>query len=119
MSHQLPVPMSAPICGVGMFTPERKLISSSHLIIPRTRTRTQSRGLRYGGHTHPVSPAERHILSPANDPFTEQANSFYTILDSWEPFIAPIVLTAFAVFTRMYRIGRSNIVTWDEAQYVT
>jgi dolichyl-phosphate-mannose-protein mannosyltransferase len=29
------------------------------------------------------------------------------------------VLTALAVFTRMYRIGRSNIVTWDEAQYVT
>jgi len=30
--------------------------------------------------------------------------------------IAPIVLTALALFTRLYRIGRSNIVTWDEAQ---
>lgn len=28
----------------------------------------------------------------------------------------PILLTAVAIFTRMYRIGRSNIVTWDEAQ---
>ncbi|KAF4214340.1 hypothetical protein CNMCM8980_004674 [Aspergillus fumigatiaffinis] len=44
-------------------------------------------------------------------------SSFSSILDSWEPFIAPIVLTALAVFTRMYRIGRSNIVTWDEAHF--
>lgn len=39
------------------------------------------------------------------------------VLSGWEPIIAPIILTALALFTRLYRIGRSNIVTWDEAQY--
>lgn len=32
--------------------------------------------------------------------------------------IAPIVFTALAFFTRLYKIGLSNIVTWDEAQSV-
>lgn len=45
-----------------------------------------------------------------------QSNSYLSILLGWEPIIAPILLTALSVFTRMYRIGRSNIVTWDEAQ---
>lgn len=44
--------------------------------------------------------------------------SFLAILDEWEVVIAPIMFTALALFTRLYRIGRSNIVTWDEAQYV-
>lgn len=45
-----------------------------------------------------------------------KANPSVSILDNWEPLIMPILLTAVAIFTRMYRIGRSNIVTWDEAQ---
>lgn len=45
-----------------------------------------------------------------------QSPSFLHVLARWEPIIAPIVLTALALFTRLYRIGRSNIVTWDEAQ---
>jgi hypothetical protein len=36
---------------------------------------------------------------------------------SSEPIIAPIILTALALFTRLYQIGRSNIVTWDEAHF--
>jgi dolichyl-phosphate-mannose-protein mannosyltransferase len=40
------------------------------------------------------------------------------ILDEWEVVIAPILFTAVAVFTRLWKIGLSNIVTWDEAQYV-
>jgi dolichyl-phosphate-mannose-protein mannosyltransferase len=44
------------------------------------------------------------------------SNSYVSALLEWEHIIAPIILTAFSVFTRMYRIGRSNIVTWDEAQ---
>ncbi|KAE8348138.1 Dolichyl-phosphate-mannose-protein mannosyltransferase-domain-containing protein [Aspergillus coremiiformis] len=40
-----------------------------------------------------------------------------SILDTWEPLIMPILLTAVAIFTRMYRIGRSDIVTWDEAHF--
>lgn len=37
-------------------------------------------------------------------------------LDEWEFLIAPLIFTAFAFFTRMWRIGLSPIVTWDEAQ---
>jgi hypothetical protein len=32
--------------------------------------------------------------------------------------IAPLIFTFLAFFTRMWRIGLSDIVTWDEAQYV-
>ncbi len=44
--------------------------------------------------------------------------SILQILDEWEVVIAPLVFTAFALFTRLYKIGLSNIVTWDEAQQV-
>ena len=39
-------------------------------------------------------------------------------LDEYEFLLAPIIFTLLSFATRMYRIGRSNIVTWDEAQYV-
>jgi len=39
-------------------------------------------------------------------------------LDEYEFIIAPLVFTALAFFTRMWKIGLSPIVTWDEAQYV-
>ncbi|KUL84819.1 hypothetical protein ZTR_07243 [Talaromyces verruculosus] len=44
-------------------------------------------------------------------------NSFLDVLDEWEFVIAPIIFTALSFFTRMYRIGLSNIVTWDEAHF--
>ena len=40
-----------------------------------------------------------------------------TYLDEFEFILAPIVFTALSFFTRLFRIGLSNIVTWDEAQY--
>ncbi|MBE3049921.1 hypothetical protein IMZ48_46970 [Candidatus Bathyarchaeota archaeon] len=40
------------------------------------------------------------------------------VLDDWEPVITPIIFTLLAAFTRLYKIGLSNIVTWDEAQFV-
>ncbi|KAJ5443640.1 Dolichyl-phosphate-mannose--protein mannosyltransferase 2 [Penicillium daleae] len=46
-----------------------------------------------------------------------QSPSFLHVLAGWEPIIAPILLTALSLFTRLYRIGRSNIVTWDEAHF--
>ncbi|KAJ6127471.1 hypothetical protein N7523_003083 [Penicillium sp. IBT 18751x] len=46
-----------------------------------------------------------------------QSPSFLHVLAGWEPTIAPILLTALSLFTRLYRIGRSNIVTWDEAHF--
>ncbi|KAF8544482.1 protein O-mannosyl-transferase 2 [Trichophaea hybrida] len=38
-------------------------------------------------------------------------------IESIESIIAPIVFTLLAFFTRMYKIGQSNIVTWDEAHF--
>jgi len=48
----------------------------------------------------------------------KKSPSVLQILDEWEVVIAPIIFTAFALFTRLYKIGLSNIVTWDEAQQV-
>ena len=45
-------------------------------------------------------------------------SSVMETLDEYEPLYAPIMFTFLAFFTRMYKIGLSNIVTWDEAQYV-
>lgn len=42
-----------------------------------------------------------------------------TVLDTfnqWEPIFAPLIFTALAFFTRLWKIGISDIVTWDEAQ---
>ena len=43
--------------------------------------------------------------------------SFTKILDNYEYLIAPLIFTALAFFTRMYKIGLSDIVTWDEAHF--
>ncbi|GJD02131.1 dolichyl-phosphate-mannose-protein mannosyltransferase [Colletotrichum higginsianum] len=40
-----------------------------------------------------------------------------SFLDQWEVVIAPIIFTAVAIFTRLWRIGLSDIVTWDEAHF--
>ncbi|ETN36343.1 uncharacterized protein HMPREF1541_08620 [Cyphellophora europaea CBS 101466] len=42
---------------------------------------------------------------------------FLQILDEYEYIIAPVIFTAFALFTRLWKIGLSNIVTWDEAHF--
>lgn len=47
---------------------------------------------------------------------TQKSPGLLQILDDYEFLIAPLVFTAFALFTRLWRIGLSNIVTWDEAQ---
>ncbi|KAF3483580.1 dolichyl-phosphate-mannose-protein mannosyltransferase 2 [Arthroderma uncinatum] len=48
---------------------------------------------------------------------TEKSPSFCEILDDLEVFIAPLIFTALACFTRLWRIGLSDIVTWDEAHF--
>lgn len=48
-----------------------------------------------------------------NADINTQTKSF---LDEWEPIYAPIIFTALAFFTRLWKIGLSPIVTWDEAQ---
>ncbi|QBZ57297.1 hypothetical protein PoMZ_02221 [Pyricularia oryzae] len=47
----------------------------------------------------------------------KQEASFLQVLDEWEFLIAPIIFTALAFFTRLYQIGKSDIVTWDEAHF--
>ena len=37
-------------------------------------------------------------------------------IDEYEFLIAPLIFTLLSFFTRMFRIGLSPIVTWDEAQ---
>ncbi|RDW83200.1 PMT-domain-containing protein [Coleophoma crateriformis] len=37
--------------------------------------------------------------------------------DEWEFIIAPVLFTLLAFFTRLYKIGLSPIVTWDEAHF--
>jgi len=49
-----------------------------------------------------------------NSQQTEQ--TFIQFLDEWEFIIAPVLFTILAFFTRLYKIGLSPIVTWDEAQ---
>jgi len=50
------------------------------------------------------------------DDARQTQQSVLNILDEWEFLIAPIIFTALAFFTRMWKIGLSPIVTWDEAQ---
>lgn len=47
-----------------------------------------------------------------------ESPSILQLIDEWEVVWAPIIFTAVAFFTRLYKIGLSNIVTWDEAQQV-
>ncbi|KAI9923675.1 Protein O-mannosyltransferase 2 [Aspergillus wentii] len=70
----------------------------------------------------PSSESASRVLTPYTQHDDEKKskpefNPFLSTLAAWEPIIAPIILTAFSIFTRLYRIGRSNIVTWDEAHF--
>ena len=47
-----------------------------------------------------------------------QDPGFLETLDEYEFLITPIVFTILALGTRLWKIGLSPIVTWDEAQYV-
>ncbi|OJJ06420.1 hypothetical protein ASPVEDRAFT_200382 [Aspergillus versicolor CBS 583.65] len=58
-----------------------------------------------------------HLAEPDDGKKKPLRSSYLSALADWEPIIAPILLTALSMFTRMYQIGRSNIVTWDEAHF--
>ncbi len=47
---------------------------------------------------------------------SQPQSGLIAFLDEWEFLIAPVIFTALSFFTRMWRIGLSPIVTWDEAQ---
>ncbi|KAL6234236.1 hypothetical protein BDW75DRAFT_169853 [Aspergillus navahoensis] len=57
------------------------------------------------------------LVEPDDKKRKQQPSSYLSALADWEPLIAPLLLTILSMFTRMYRIGRSNIVTWDEAHF--
>jgi hypothetical protein len=64
-----------------------------------------------------VSIASRGSVSKTTKlTFLQSQPSFLQLLDEYEFIIAPLIFTAFAFFTRLYRVGLSPIVTWDEAQ---
>ncbi|KAI9716884.1 MAG: hypothetical protein M1812_005033 [Candelaria pacifica] len=44
-------------------------------------------------------------------------SSILAFLDEYEFILAPIIFTLLSFFTRMYKIGLSPIVTWDEAHF--
>ncbi|OCT52587.1 Dolichyl-phosphate-mannose--protein mannosyltransferase 2 [Cladophialophora carrionii] len=63
-----------------------------------------------GQHVYKVEAEDTKKLQKAQ-------TGFIQFLDEWEFLIAPIIFTAFALFTRLWRIGLSPIVTWDEAHF--
>jgi hypothetical protein len=68
----------------------------------------------------PGTPQEVIVQPPQVDDKkkTKPQPSVLDVLSDWEWFIAPIVFTALAFFTRFYKIGLSPIVTWVVAQCV-
>ncbi|ROW03962.1 hypothetical protein VSDG_01063 [Cytospora chrysosperma] len=61
--------------------------------------------------------AVQHQTQTAEKQKAKKQLSPLQFLDEWEFLIAPIIFTALAFFTRLYKIGISNIVTWDEAHF--
>jgi dolichyl-phosphate-mannose-protein mannosyltransferase len=57
-----------------------------------------------------------HSIVEADVEKSQAQPSFVQFLDENEVWIAPLIFTFFAFFTRLYKIGLSDIVTWDEAQ---
>ncbi|KAF2085786.1 glycosyltransferase family 39 protein [Saccharata proteae CBS 121410] len=58
----------------------------------------------------PVSPQ-------TEEKFKQKSKSVLATIDEYEFIWAPILFTALAFFTRMWKLGLSNIVTWDEAHF--
>jgi dolichyl-phosphate-mannose-protein mannosyltransferase len=60
--------------------------------------------------------ARRSPDEPDDKKTRQSPTSILKVLDEYEYILAPLIFTFFAFFTRMYKIGLSPIVTWDEAQ---
>jgi dolichyl-phosphate-mannose-protein mannosyltransferase len=70
----------------------------------------------------PVAASQAPVVVPAPQPvdnkkLAKKEPTLLETLDEWEPVIAPIIFTILAFFTRLWKIGLSDIVTWDEAHF--
>ncbi|KAL6855374.1 Protein O-mannosyltransferase 2 [Amphichorda felina] len=69
----------------------------------------------------PVPSSQTASASPAqpedNKKLARKGKSFIQSFQDWEPIFAPILFTIAAFFTRLWNIGLSDIVTWDEAHF--
>ncbi|KAI1002302.1 Dolichyl-phosphate-mannose--protein mannosyltransferase 2 [Podosphaera aphanis] len=87
-------------------------------------------GLASGSDLQPTVTRRRHVNSKSDDgkgthfdeldqekSKDEPQKTLWQFLDEWEFLIAPILFTILAFFTRLYKIGLSPIVTWDEAHF--
>ncbi|EGS23200.1 dolichyl-phosphate-mannose-protein mannosyltransferase 2-like protein [Thermochaetoides thermophila DSM 1495] len=61
--------------------------------------------------------AQQQQPQPEEQKKEKKGPSILQVFDEWEWVIAPVIFTALAFFTRLYKIGLSNIVTWDEAHF--
>ncbi|PMD56440.1 glycosyltransferase family 39 protein [Hyaloscypha bicolor E] len=61
--------------------------------------------------------ANRVEIDDKKTQIKKKEQTLLEFLDEWEFLIAPLIFTIFAFFTRMYKIGLSPIVTWDEAHF--
>ncbi|OAA71236.1 dolichyl-phosphate-mannose-protein mannosyltransferase 2 [Cordyceps fumosorosea ARSEF 2679] len=65
----------------------------------------------------PLQPALA-VPQPVDDKkLVKKAPTALDIFNQWEPIFAPLIFTALAFFTRLWKIGISDIVTWDEAHF--
>ncbi|KAF2491561.1 dolichyl phosphate-D-mannose:protein O-D-mannosyltransferas-like protein [Lophium mytilinum] len=55
--------------------------------------------------------------APIQEKSKEKAFSIISAFKEYEPIFAPTIFTALSLFTRLWKIGASNIVTWDEAHF--
>ncbi|KAG9246117.1 Dolichyl-phosphate-mannose-protein mannosyltransferase-domain-containing protein [Calycina marina] len=60
---------------------------------------------------------DRVELDEEKTQIKKKQQSLLESLDEWEFIIAPLIFTILAFFTRLYKIGLSPIVTWDEAHF--
>lgn len=67
--------------------------------------------------TVPAAPAPGVLQPVDNKKLTKKEPTFFESFDAWEPVFAPIIFTLLAFGTRLWKIGLSNIVTWDEAHF--